>query len=323
MKILITGGAGFIGSNFVRMLFNGELDDLKDFHSVTVLDSLSIGSNLNNLMSVKNDSRFNFVRGDIRSVALVNDVLKGHEFVIHFAAQSHVDRSISDPLEFFEVNAIGTSNILQASLLNGVRKVIHVSTDEVYGSINHGSWKENCPLLPNSPYAASKACSDLIALSYFKTYGLDINITRCSNNYGPYQFIEKAIPLFITNLLAGKKMPIYGDGQNSRDWLYVEDHCRAIAKVLTGGTPGEIYNIGGGLELTNLELANKIISKLNLGPESLEFVTDRLGHDKRYALNFDKISSSLGYVPQIAFDRGLETTINWYRDNPNSWKTND
>ena len=323
MKILITGGAGFIGSNFVRMLFRGEFDKLQNFHSVTVLDSLSIGGNLKNLFSVKDDSRFNFIKGDIRAVALVNEVLEGHDVVIHFAAQSHVDRSIRNPFEFFEVNAIGTSNILQASLLHGVKKIIHVSTDEVYGSISHGSWDENSPLLPNSPYAASKACSDLIALSYFKTYGLDINITRCSNNYGPHQFIEKVIPLFITNLLTEKKMPIYGNGQNSRDWLHVDDHCRAIARVLTGGSPGEIYNVGGGLELSNLELANKIISKLDFDSDSLEFVADRLGHDKRYSLNFDKISSSLGYAPQIEFDQGLETTINWYREHPDFWTTND
>ena len=323
MKILITGGAGFIGSTFVRMMFRGLLPNLENFQLVTVLDSLSIGGNVKNLLPVKDDPRFRFVKGDIRDTALVNKVLKGHEFVIHFAAQSHVDRSLKDPSHFFDVNAIGTSNVLQASLQHQVQKVLHISTDEVYGSINNGSWDEKSPLLPNSPYAASKACSDLIALSYYKTYDLNINITRCSNNYGPNQFIEKAIPMFITNLLSKKKIPIYGDGQHSRDWLYVEDHCRAIAKVLIKGSPGEIYNIGGGLELRNLELANKIISKLNLDSDSIEFVEDRLAHDKRYSLNFDKISFNLGYAPQVAFEYGLESTINWYRNNFEFWKTND
>jgi dTDP-glucose 4,6-dehydratase len=323
MKILITGGAGFIGSTFVRMMFRGLLPNLENFQMVTVFDSLSIGGSLKNLSPVKDDSRFRFVKGDIRDVALLNKEIKGNEFVIHFAAQSHVDRSLKDPLQFFEVNAIGTSNVLQASLQQQVQKVLHISTDEVYGSINHGSWDENSPMLPNSPYAASKACSDLIALSYYKTYGLNVNITRCSNNYGPNQFVEKAIPLFITNLLSKKKIPIYGDGQHSRDWLYVEDHCRAIAKVLTEGSPGQIYNIGGGLELRNLELANRIISKLNLDSDAIEFVEDRLAHDKRYSLNFDKISFNLGYAPQVAFEDGLATTINWYRDNFEFWNTND
>ncbi len=323
MKILITGGAGFIGSTFVRMMFRGLLPNLENFQMVTVFDSLSIGGSLKNLSPIKDDSRFRFVKGDIRDVALLNKEIKGNQFVIHFAAQSHVDRSLKDPLQFFEVNAIGTSNVLQASFQQQVQKVLHISTDEVYGSINHGSWDENSPMLPNSPYAASKACSDLIALSYYKTYDLNVNITRCSNNYGPNQFIEKAIPLFITNLLSKKKIPIYGDGQHSRDWLYVEDHCRAIAKVLTEGLPGQIYNIGGGLELRNLELANRIISKLNLDSDAIEFVEDRLAHDKRYSLNFDKISFNLGYAPQVAFEDGLETTINWYRDNFEFWKTND
>lgn len=323
MKILITGGAGFIGSTFVRMMFRGLLPNLENFQMVTVFDSLSIGGSLKNLSPVKDDSRFRFVKGDIRDVALLNKEIKGNEFVIHFAAQTHVDRSLKDPLQFFEVNAIGTSNVLQASFQQQVQKVLHISTDEVYGSINQGSWDENSPMLPNSPYAASKACSDLIALSYYKTYDLNVNITRCSNNYGPNQFIEKAIPLFITNLLTKKKIPIYGDGQHSRDWLYVEDHCRAIAKVLTEGLPGQIYNIGGGLELRNLELANRIISKLNLDSDAIEFVEDRLAHDERYSLNFDKISFNLGYAPQVAFEDGLATTINWYRDNFEFWKTND
>jgi dTDP-glucose 4,6-dehydratase len=304
-------------------MFRGLLPNLENFQMVTVFDSLSIGGSLKNLSPIKDDSRFRFVKGDIRDVALLNKEIKGNQFVIHFAAQSHVDRSLKDPLQFFEVNAIGTSNVLQASFQQQVQKVLHISTDEVYGSINHGSWDENSPMLPNSPYAASKACSDLIALSYYKTYDLNVNITRCSNNYGPNQFIEKAIPLFITNLLSKKKIPIYGDGQHSRDWLYVEDHCRAIAKVLTEGLPGQIYNIGGGLELRNLELANRIISKLNLDSDAIEFVEDRLAHDKRYSLNFDKISFNLGYAPQVAFEDGLETTINWYRDNFEFWKTND
>jgi len=323
MKILITGGAGFIGSTFVRMMFKGLLPNLKNFQMVTVFDSLSIGGSLKNLSPVIDDSRFRFVKGDIRDVALLNKEIKGNEFVIHFAAQSHVDRSLKDPSQFFEVNAIGTSNVLQASFQQQVQKVIHISTDEVYGSINHGSWDENSPMLPNSPYAASKACSDLIVLSYYKTYDLNVNITRCSNNYGPNQFIEKAIPLFITNLLSKKKIPIYGNGHHSRDWLYVEDHCRAIAKVLTEGLPGQIYNIGGGLELRNLELANRIIAKLNLDSDAIEFVEDRLAHDERYSLNFDKISFNLGYAPQVAFEDGLEATINWYRDNFEFWKTND
>lgn len=323
MKILITGGAGFIGSTFVRMMFKGLLPNLKNFQMVTVFDSLSIGGSLKNLSPVIDDSRFRFVKGDIRDVALLNKEIKGNEFVIHFAAQSHVDRSLKDPSQFFEVNAIGTSNVLQASFQQQVQKVLHISTDEVYGSINHGSWDENSPMLPNSPYAASKACSDLIVLSYYKTYDLNVNITRCSNNYGPNQFIEKAIPLFITNLLSKKKIPIYGNGHHSRDWLYVEDHCRAIAKVLTEGLPGQIYNIGGGLELRNLELANRIIAKLNLDSDAIEFVEDRLAHDERYSLNFDKISFNLGYAPQVAFEDGLEATINWYRDNFEFWKTND
>lgn len=319
MKILITGGAGFIGSNFVRQLLAGELGDISELETLTVLDSLDYSGNLKNLAPVSDDSRFRFIHGDIQNANLVNSLIPGHEIVIHFAAKSHVDRSINDPYPFFATNVLGTQTLLQASLEGGVKTFIHVSTDEVYGTISEGSWTESSPLLPNSPYAASKGSSDLVARSYWRTYGMDVRVTRCSNNYGPYQYPEKVIPLFITNLIEGKSIPIYGNGLNVRDWLHVDDHCRGIWLVAMKGTPGEVYNIGGGKELSNIELAGAILEVMEEQPTSIEFVEDRKGHDLRYSLDYSKISKDLGYESIVSFEEGIISTVQWYQRNQNWW----
>ena len=321
MKILITGGAGFIGSNFVRKLMTGDLEDISDFEQFTVLDSLDYSGNMNNLITISNDSRFRFVHGDIQDSNLLNSLVPGHEIVIHFAAKSHVDRSINDPHPFFATNVLGTQTLLQASLEGGVKTFIHISTDEVYGTIPEGSWTESSPLLPNSPYAASKGSSDLVARSYWRTYGMDVRITRCSNNYGPYQYPEKVIPLFVTNLIEGKSIPIYGNGLNVRDWLHGDDHCRGIWLVAMKGAPGEVYNIGGGKELSNLELAETILKMMGRDPTRIQFVEDRKGHDLRYSLDYSKIHNELGYEPMISFEEGLVSTVEWYQRNQNWWLT--
>ncbi|MGA1082420.1 MAG: dTDP-glucose 4,6-dehydratase [Candidatus Nanopelagicales bacterium] len=319
MKILVTGGAGFIGSNFVRMALTDRLA-VKDIEKLTVLDALTYAGDEENLTPVANDSRYAFVKGDIRDEELVDNLMKTHEVVVHFAAESHVDRSIEGGSEFVSTNVMGTQVLLDAARRNNVNRFVHISTDEVYGSIEEGAWPEDHPLLPNSPYSASKAGSDLLVRAYHRTHKLDTIITRCSNNYGHYQFPEKVIPLFVTNILEGKKVPLYGQGLNIRDWLHVDDHCRGIALALTKGRAGEIYNIGGGTELTNLELTYKILEVMGVGEEVIERVEDRKGHDLRYSVDISKISSELGYRPEVNFDEGLKATANWYKENQNWWK---
>ncbi|MDS0135131.1 MULTISPECIES: dTDP-glucose 4,6-dehydratase [unclassified Amycolatopsis] len=319
MRVLVTGGAGFIGSHYVRQVLTGAYPALRDAE-VVVLDKLTYAGNEANLAPVAADPRLRFVRGDICDTALVADVMTGVDLVVHFAAESHVDRSILGAADFVLTNVLGTQNLLQAALEAGVSKFVHVSTDEVYGSIEHGSWSEDHLLEPNSPYSASKASSDLVARSFFRTHGLPVCITRCSNNYGPYQFPEKVIPLFVTNLLDGRKVPLYGDGLNVRDWLHVDDHCHGIQLVADGGRPGEIYNIGGGTELTNRSLTEKLLEAVGAGWDSVEPVEDRKGHDRRYSVDITKISEELGYAPRVSFEDGLAGTVAWYRDNRAWWE---
>ncbi|MFD8480066.1 dTDP-glucose 4,6-dehydratase [Kitasatospora sp. NPDC059673] len=317
MRILVTGGAGFIGSHYVRTLLEGGYPGYEDAQ-VTVLDKLTYAGNRDNLPA--SGPRLDFVQGDICDLPLLLELLPGHDAVVHFAAESHVDRSLESAAEFVRTNVGGTQNVLEAALRSGVQRVVHVSTDEVYGSIDEGSWTEEWPLLPNSPYAASKAGSDLIARSYWRTHGLDLSITRCSNNYGPYQHPEKLIPLFVTNLLEGKQVPLYGDGANIREWLHVDDHCRAIQLVLTGGRAGEVYNIGGGNEQTNRQITEQLLEHLGADWSAVRKVADRKGHDLRYSLDESKIREELGYAPRIPFAKGLADTVDWYRDNPGWWK---
>lgn len=316
MRILVPGGAGFIGSNFVRRILDHSFTGIT---SITILDKLTYAGTLKNLEGFPNDS-FEFIQGDICNQELVAKLVNRHDAIINFAAESHVDRSISGARDFVMTNVLGTQTLLEASRQGAIQTYVQVSTDEVYGSISQGSWSETNPLLPNSPYASSKASADLITRSYFKTYGLDVRITRCSNNYGPNQFPEKLIPLFVTNLIDGLKVPIYGDGSNVRDWLHVDDHCRGIYLVLMQGRAGEIYNIGGGNELTNMELTHKIISLMDKDESSIEHVTDRLGHDIRYSVSIKKISEELGYKSLVRLDDGLTDTVNWYRDNEAWWR---
>lgn len=319
MRVLVTGGAGFIGSNFVRMAIEGRLPGLEDAQ-LTVLDALTYSGTLTNLKSVENSPRFSFIHGDIRDPAMVKKAMEGHNAVVHFAAESHVDRSVNNSRIFVETNVLGTQTLLDQALAQELEKFVHVSTDEVYGSIDSGSWNEDEPLLPNSPYSASKAASDLLVRSYHITHGLNTSITRCSNNYGTHHFPEKVIPLFVTNLLDGEKVPLYGDGKNIRDWLHVDDHCRGIALVLSAGRAGEIYNIGGGTELSNLELTNLLLTSTGRDESYVERVADRKGHDRRYSVSIDKIRSELGYSPQVPFDQGLADVVHWYRDNRWWWE---
>jgi dTDP-glucose 4,6-dehydratase len=319
MKILVTGGAGFIGSHFVRTLLSGGYPPFAD-SSAVVLDKLTYAGNLANLDPVREHPRFAFVEGDILDVRLVDSLVDDVDAVVHFAAESHVDRSIAGAADFVLTNVAGTQTMLDASLRHGVDRFLHVSTDEVYGSIERGSWLETHPLEPNSPYSASKASSDLIARSYSRTHGLDVVITRCSNNYGPYQFPEKVIPLFVTNLMDGLPVPLYGDGLNVRDWLHVDDHCRAIALVLDKGRGGEIYNIGGGTELSNRELTEQLLAACDAGWDQVQFVEDRKGHDRRYSVDITKITEELGYAPAVSFSHGLRKTVRWYRENRSWWE---
>lgn len=319
MKLLVTGGAGFIGSNFVRNIFSDQLQGLS--HSnVIVLDALTYAGNLRNLDPIADRPNYKFIHGDILDTDLVNDVMSQVDAVVHFAAESHVDRSISGSREFVMTNVVGTHTLLEAARNAKISKFVHVSTDEVYGSIQSGSWNEECPLLPNSPYSASKASSDLLVRAYAKTHKLNVNITRCSNNYGPYQYPEKVIPLFITNLMDQKKVPLYGQGLNIRDWLHVDDHCQGIKLVLENGRPGEVYNIGGGTELTNRQLTELLLEASGSSWESVEQVEDRKGHDLRYSVDISKISKELGYKPKVDFKTGLLETINWYKNNRSWWE---
>jgi len=317
VKILITGGAGFIGSNYVRRLLAGAYPSVSDAR-VTVLDALTYaGSEANLPLS---DERLTLVKGDVRDRELLMDLFPGQDAVLHFAAESHVDRSIMGGSEFAATNVLGTQTVLEAALRTGVPRVVHISTDEVYGSLESGSWDEQCPLWPNSLYAASKAGADLLARAYARTHGLNVSVTRCSNNYGPYQHVEKVIPRFVTNLLTGGTVPLYGDGRNIRDWLHVDDHCQGIQLVLTGGRPGEIYNIGGGTELANVELTERLLELCGAGWDRVRRVPDRKGHDFRYSVNDDKIRAELGYRPQVPFDRGLADVTAWYRQNEPWWR---
>ena len=319
MKLFVTGGAGFIGSNFVRMALDGRLPGLEDA-SVTVFDALTYSGTLTNLTTVADHPRFHFIQGDIRQAAELEAALPGHDVIVHFAAESHVDRSVADAGIFVETNVLGTQKLLEAAKAHGVSRFVHISTDEVYGSIDEGEWDENEPLLPNSPYAASKAGSDLMVRAYHRTHGLDTVTTRCSNNYGPYHFPEKVIPLFVTNLLDGLPVPLYGDGGNQRDWLHVDDHCRGIALVLRKGRSGEVYNIGGGTELSNKELTDLLLRATDRDGSFVTYVEDRLGHDRRYCVSIDKISSELGYTPQVNFTEGLAAVVQWYQENRAWWE---
>ncbi|WP_410672790.1 dTDP-glucose 4,6-dehydratase [Amycolatopsis sp. cmx-4-68] len=319
MRVLVTGGAGFIGSNYVRRVLSGAYPALADAE-VTVLDKLTYAGNRANLAPVAGSERLRFVEGDICDAAAVAEVVRGADLVVHFAAESHVDRSIAGSADFVLTNVLGTHTLLEAALRAEVGKFVHVSTDEVYGSIDDGSWPEEHPLEPNSPYSASKASSDLLARAYFRTHGLPVCVTRCSNNYGPYQFPEKVIPLFVTNLLDGGQVPLYGDGLNVRDWLHVDDHCQGIQLVAEAGRPGEVYNIGGGTELTNLDLTGRMLAAVGVGWDRVRRVEDRKGHDRRYSVDITKISGELGYAPQVKFDDGLAGTVAWYAENRSWWE---
>jgi dTDP-glucose 4,6-dehydratase len=318
MRYFVTGGAGFIGSNYVRGLLSGGWGS--DVTSVTVFDAFTYAGNPANLAQYSSDPRLKIIKGDIRLASDIDQVLPGHDVVVHFAAESHVDRSIDSSSVFVTTNVIGTQQMLEGALRHRVSTFVHVSTDEVYGSISEGSWDEQEPLLPNSPYAASKASSDLLARSYSRTYGLDVRITRCSNNFGTHQFPEKVIPLFVTNLIDERKVPLYGDGMNIRDWLHVDDHCCGIQLVLEGGRSGEIYNIGGGTELTNRDLTTLILQAFECGEEMVQPVEDRLGHDRRYSVNWQKINTELGYAPTKTLEDSLEEVIHWYRNNESWWR---
>ncbi|NAZ80213.1 dTDP-glucose 4,6-dehydratase [Kineococcus sp. R8] len=318
MRLLVTGGAGFIGSHFVRSALRGS--GTGDVERLVVLDKLTYAGNPANLAPVAEDPRLELVRGDIIDPGAVEEALAGCDAVVHFAAESHVDRSIGGALDFVRTNVVGTQVLLDAALRRGVEKFVHVSTDEVYGSIAEGSWSEDRPLEPNSPYAASKASSDLLARAAHRTHGLPVCITRCSNNYGPYQFPEKVIPLFVTRLLTGGTVPLYGSGTNVRDWLHVDDHCRGIDLVLRSGRPGETYNIGGGTELTNRELTVRVLAEVGADWSRVREVADRPGHDLRYSVDITKISRELGYAPRRDFAEGLAETVRWYRDRADWWR---
>jgi dTDP-glucose 4,6-dehydratase len=319
VQVLVTGGAGFIGSHYVRSLLGGAYPAYADA-DVVVLDLLTYAGTLTNLAPFADDPRLRFVRGDIRDPGVVTEVMAGTDVVVHFAAESHVDRSIAGAADFVSTNVVGTQVLLQAALERGVSRFVHVSTDEVYGSIDEGAWPETHPLEPNSPYSASKAGSDLLARSYHRTHGLPVCITRCSNNYGPHQFPEKVVPLFVTNLLDGKKVPLYGDGLNVRDWLHVDDHCRGIQLVAEKGRDGEVYNIGGGTELTNKELTLRLLAAVGADESMIEPVADRKGHDRRYSVDWSKIADELGYAPRMSFEQGLADTVRWYTEHRSWWE---
>ena len=312
-RILVTGGAGFIGSNYVRHVL-AHTDD-----AVTVYDALTYAGNLSTLRDVDDDPRYQFVKGNICDPGALEDAMAGHDAVVHFAAESHVDRSIAGPDDFINTNCFGTSVVMDAARRLGIARVVHIGTDEVYGSVEEGSSRETDPLVPRSPYSASKAGADLIALSYHHTYGLPVVVTRCTNNFGPYQFPEKAIPLFTTNLLDGVPVPLYGDGLNQRDWIYVDDHCAGVQLVLDRGEAGEIYNIGAGNEIPNRVLVDKLLGQFGVGEELVDYVTDRLGHDRRYSVDITKITA-LGWQRQRTLDEALAETVAWYRDHRWWWE---
>ncbi|GII78695.1 dTDP-glucose 4,6-dehydratase [Sphaerisporangium rufum] len=318
MKVLVTGGAGFIGSNYVRSLLRGAYPGYENAH-VTVLDRLTYAGNLANLAPVARHPGYAFRYGDVTDAALLAETVPGHDVVVNFAAETHVDRSITGAGDFVTTNVLGTQRLLQAALEGGVRTFVQVSTDEVYGSIAAGAWTEDEPLLPNSPYSAAKAGADLLCRAYHRTHGLDVRITRCSNNYGPYQYPEKLIPLFVTRLLDGERVPLYGDGMNVREWLHVDDHCRGIQLVLEKGEPGQVYNIGGGVELTNRELVDRLLAAVGAGWDRVDMVPDRPGHDRRYAVDSGRLRA-IGFLPAVGFDRGLAEVVGWYRDHQAWWR---
>lgn len=313
MKQFITGAAGFIGSNYVRYILDNTDDE------VTVFDALTYAGNLSTLKDVDDNPRFRFIKGNICDPAAVAESMKGHDAVVHFAAESHVDRSIDGSEDFILTNCFGTNVVIDAARKLDIGRVLHIGTDEVYGSVEVGSSLEADPLEPRSPYSASKAGSDLIALAYHHTHGTPVLVTRCTNNFGPYQYPEKAIPLFTTNLIDGKKIPLYGDGLNERDWLYVDDHCSGVHLVLTKGTVGEIYNIGAGNETPNRVLVDKLLGIFGHGEEMVQYVEDRKGHDRRYSVNIDKITA-LGWKKTRTLDEALAETVQWYRDNRWWWE---
>ncbi|MCC6782854.1 MAG: dTDP-glucose 4,6-dehydratase [Planctomycetes bacterium] len=316
-KILVTGGAGFIGSNFVRLLLE------RTTHAVVNFDALTYAGNLENLAGLEKEPRYTFVRGDIRDAAAVRAVFETHapDVVAHFAAESHVDRSVLDATAFVATNVVGTQVLLDASRAAGVKRFLHVSTDEVYGSLGAtGRFREDSPLQPNSPYSASKTGSDLLVRAAFHTHGFAAIVTRCSNNYGPYQFPEKLIPLMIANALEGKPLPVYGDGKNVRDWIHVRDHCEALLRVIEKGRPGEVYNIGGDSERENLHVVRQILALAGRGEELIRYVTDRPGHDRRYAIDSGKMRAELGWTPSVRFEDGLAQTFRWYVDNRTWWE---
>lgn len=311
---LVTGGAGFIGSNFIRRVLTEEPDA-----TVTNLDAMTYAGVPATVAELDRLGRHTLVKGDIRDAGIVDQVVPGHDVIVHFAAESHVDRSIAGPAVFLETNVVGTGVLLDAARRYGIPRFIHVSTDEVYGSVAEGFPDESAPLEPSSPYSSSKAGSDLLALSYHTTYGYDVIVTRCTNNYGPYQFPEKVIPLFVTNLLDGKNVPLYGDGRNERDWLFVDDHTAALHLLVDAGEPGEIYNIGANAQLSNLDLTHRILEGMGEGPDRIDNVEDRLGHDLRYAVDSSKMRS-LGWKPEHDFDAHLAETIDWYRSRRDWWE---
>jgi dTDP-glucose 4,6-dehydratase len=318
MRILVTGGAGFIGSHYVRTLLTGGYPGCQP-ERVTVIDKLTYAGGIASLAGVADDPRLAFVHGDITDAALLISLLPGHDAVVNFAAETHVDRSIAAAAPFVAANVVGAAAMLQACGDAGISRMIQVSTDEVYGSISSGSWTEQAPLQPNSPYAASKAAGDLMTRAYARTHGLDVRVTRCCNNYGPYQHPEKAIPLFVTNLLDGLKVPLYGDGENVRGWVHVDDHCRGIQLVLERGQAGGVYHISGDIEMTNRELTAAILECCGAGWDTVAMVADRKGHDRRYSLD-DSALRALGYAPRIPFHQGLQATVRWYEQNRAWWE---
>jgi dTDP-glucose 4,6-dehydratase len=319
VKLLVTGGAGFIGSHYVRSLLTGAYGPQPDL-TVTVLDALTYAGNLANLGPVRDDPRLRVVEGDIADADLVGRVLPGHAVVVNFAAESHVDRSIAGPAAFVRTNVVGTQVLLEAARADGVRTFLQVSTDEVYGSIEEGCWAEDAPLAPSSPYAASKAAADLVALAYARTYDLPVVVTRGANTYGPYQYPEKLVPLFVTNLLDHVPVPLYGDGMHRRDWLHVDDHCRGIQLALTSGRPGRVYHVGGGTELTNHDLTLRLVDAVGASRELVQPSPDRRAHDRRYCLDTSRTEAELGYRPRVAFDDGIAAVVAWYRENRAWWE---
>ena len=313
MKLFVTGGAGFIGSNFVRHVFANSDDE------VTVYDALTYAGNLSTLRDVDDDPRYKFVLGNICDPGALEKAMRGHDAVVHFAAESHVDRSIAGPDDFINTNCFGTNILMDTARRLEINRVVHIGTDEVYGSVEVGSSSENDALEPRSPYSASKAGSDLIALSYHHTYGLPVVVTRCTNNFGPYQYPEKAIPLFTTNLLDGLPIPLYGDGLNERDWIYVDDHCAGVLLALREGAEGQIYNIGAGNETPNRVLVDKLLALVGRDESLVEYVTDRLGHDRRYSVDITKITA-LGWTRKRSLDEALAETVEWYRANRWWWE---